>query len=287
MAQLLPHLGLKTNKDPDTHSTSVVSTYDLAHDSPRNYMVGSRLLALSVIDQPVANYMVTEAVRADSPLGYLSKGKGVRMQWDIEAKVVTGNLPVSTAYTEEGEYGFCEADMLKLCGEIAIGMAGTNDGVSTYLWLSPNYQWNLPGAEEQWIRVVPVANSARMSYDQAFGVKVRVLRLSVVTAKHYKSITQVNNRRGIAAYAGAGTITCGTGSPAVTGSGTAFLTDFLHGDFLLDNAGALIGRVDSVASNTALTLRANAASNQAGAAYRVQQRSHPSYSVPFYTLTGF
>ena len=285
MAQLLPHLALKTNKDPTTHSTGVVSTYDLALDSPRNYQEGSKLVSLQVLDSPVGLFNVMPAVRNDSPDGLLSKGKGQAMQWDIEVKCITGNAP-GLGQTAENELSFVEADMLNLQGELSIGMATTNDGVSTYLWLSPNYQWNHPSAPEQWIRVVPLG-PLKLAYDTAFGVSIRKMTLAVRTAKSYKSITQVNMRRGAAVYAGAGTLTSTLGSPAVVGVGTAFRTDFMYDDYLLDNSGALIGRVSAVTDDTHLTLRANGLVAVTGGAYRVQQRSDSMLSVPYYTLTGF
>lgn len=285
MAQPLPHLALKTNLDPDTHSVSVQNTYNLAMDDPANFMGGRRLLTTQVLDQPVPNFIVSPAVRTNSPEDYLTKGKGLRWQFDIEVRVMTGNPPASLANTYENEFGFDERQMVKLAGELAIGMSGINDGVSRYLWMSTNYRWNNPA--EAWFPVKPAPNSVKIQYDQAHGVKVRKMTMTLLT-RHYKSISQTNYRRGAEdPYAGAGTLTTTLISTAVTGVGTAFLTDFIHGDYLLDNTGAIVGTVDTVASNTSMALKANAAIALTGAAYKVRQRSNMMTSVPIYTFTSF
>ena len=62
-----------------------------------------------------------------------------------------------------------------------------------------------------------------------------------------------------ASVAGAGTITCTTSSPTVTGSGTSFTTAVIIGQQLTNSSGTLIGTVLTVDSNTQITLVANAA----------------------------
>jgi len=57
---------------------------------------------------------------------------------------------------------------------------------------------------------------------------------------------------------GTGTITASTSSTTVTGSGTAFTTQLAAGSSIYNSADVLIGSVASIASNTSLTLTANA-----------------------------
>ncbi|MBI3903718.1 MAG: hypothetical protein HY306_12385 [Nitrosomonadales bacterium] len=63
-----------------------------------------------------------------------------------------------------------------------------------------------------------------------------------------------------------GTITTSTGSTTVTGSGTLFTTELANGQKLYTASGVLIGTIASRASDTALTLTANAASSNTGSA---------------------
>ena len=65
-----------------------------------------------------------------------------------------------------------------------------------------------------------------------------------------------------------GTITCSTGSTTVTGTGTLFLTQLTVGSVIQRTNGNAIGTVASIASNTSLTLVANAGTNQTNQAYR-------------------
>jgi hypothetical protein len=65
----------------------------------------------------------------------------------------------------------------------------------------------------------------------------------------------------------AGTITTSTASATVTGVGTAFLGDLANGNQIFTDNGVLIGTVLNRASNTSLTLTANAASTNAGVPY--------------------
>jgi hypothetical protein len=58
---------------------------------------------------------------------------------------------------------------------------------------------------------------------------------------------------------GTGTITASTSSTTVTGSGTAFTTQLAVGSSIYNSSDVLIGSVSSIASNTSLTLTANAA----------------------------
>jgi len=56
-----------------------------------------------------------------------------------------------------------------------------------------------------------------------------------------------------------GTVTCATNSNTVTGSGTLFLTELGIGYWIGNTTGNSVGVVKSIASNTSLTLTANAA----------------------------
>lgn len=58
---------------------------------------------------------------------------------------------------------------------------------------------------------------------------------------------------------GAGVITCTTGSATVTGVNTLFTTQAVAGNVLKNSAGTTIGTIQSIASNTSLTLTGNAA----------------------------
>lgn len=64
-----------------------------------------------------------------------------------------------------------------------------------------------------------------------------------------------------------GTITSTYGSKTVTGSGTSWLANVAPGTFLTDGSGQFIGVVQSVASNTSITLEEPAFLAVAGAAY--------------------
>lgn len=67
-----------------------------------------------------------------------------------------------------------------------------------------------------------------------------------------------------------GTITAATNSTAVTGSGTAFLTELTPGAYIYDSAGTTrIGRVKTVTNNTAAVLYANAENAITAADYSV------------------
>ena len=72
-----------------------------------------------------------------------------------------------------------------------------------------------------------------------------------------------------ASVAGAGTITCTTSSPTVTGSGTSFTTAVIIGQQLTNSSGTLIGTVLTVDSNTQITLVANAAVAVTGGTYNI------------------
>lgn len=65
-----------------------------------------------------------------------------------------------------------------------------------------------------------------------------------------------------------GTITAATNSTTVTGTGTDFLTSLQVGSILKTTSGTIIGYVATIASNTSLTLSANAATAVTGAAFR-------------------
>ena len=65
-----------------------------------------------------------------------------------------------------------------------------------------------------------------------------------------------------------GTITANVASATVTGAGTNFLTELSVGNVIMNAAGTVVGTVQAIASNTSLTLTANAAVAVAGAAWR-------------------
>lgn len=67
---------------------------------------------------------------------------------------------------------------------------------------------------------------------------------------------------------GTGTVTASTSSTTVTGVGTAFTTQLAVGASIYNSADVLIGSVASIASNTSLTLTANAAVAVTGSAFQ-------------------
>jgi hypothetical protein len=69
-------------------------------------------------------------------------------------------------------------------------------------------------------------------------------------------------------YTGTGTISASTTTTAVTGVGTSFTTQLQVGSILYNAAGAYVGRVTAISSNTALTLSANASVNVSAAAFK-------------------
>ena len=78
---------------------------------------------------------------------------------------------------------------------------------------------------------------------------------------------------------GTGTITTSTSSKTVTGSGTAFTTQAQVGKRLTNSAGTYIGTVETVNSNTSVTLISNALLALSGQAYKVSLG-------PTVTITG-
>lgn len=76
------------------------------------------------------------------------------------------------------------------------------------------------------------------------------------------------NGSGAAAYS-TGTVTCTQGSTAVTGSGTAWLSNVQPGAFLFA-AGVYVGVVKSISADGALTLDANALVSASGVSYSAQ-----------------
>lgn len=71
------------------------------------------------------------------------------------------------------------------------------------------------------------------------------------------------------AVTAAGTITTSTASPTVTGGGTTFLTQVTVGKTLRTTAGAIIGTVLSIGSDSSLTLTANAQVTLGGVAFKI------------------
>jgi len=68
-----------------------------------------------------------------------------------------------------------------------------------------------------------------------------------------------------------GTITSNVASMTVTGSGTFFLTELSVGNVITNTSNTVIGTVDSIASDTSLTLTANAALTGANYPYRARR----------------
>jgi hypothetical protein len=66
---------------------------------------------------------------------------------------------------------------------------------------------------------------------------------------------------------GVGTITSSTANATVTGTGTSFLQQFGPSSVIYDTGFGIIGTVSSIASNTSLTLTANASKTVTGSAY--------------------
>lgn len=78
---------------------------------------------------------------------------------------------------------------------------------------------------------------------------------------------------------GVGTITSSTGSATVTGTGSSFLQQFGPSSVIYDTGFDIIGTVSSIASDTSLTLTANASKTVTGSAYLF---TYPSqFSVGF------
>jgi hypothetical protein len=65
-----------------------------------------------------------------------------------------------------------------------------------------------------------------------------------------------------------GNVSSSTASTTVTGAGTSFLTDLSVGSVITTTGGAAIGTVLSIASNSSLTLNANASTTQTNQPYR-------------------
>jgi len=78
-----------------------------------------------------------------------------------------------------------------------------------------------------------------------------------------------------------GTVTCATNSNAVSGSGTAFLTELTIGTWLGNTSGNTVGIVSSIANNTSLTLTANALVAISGSTAR-----YNPYGVPYTIATA-
>ena len=86
-----------------------------------------------------------------------------------------------------------------------------------------------------------------------------------ITEASNATTTQINGKalvKGDLSDALQGTLSVSSGNNAVTGSGTAFLTEIFEGSAI--KLGSEIHSVAAVASNTALTLDANAAGAHSG-----------------------
>lgn len=80
---------------------------------------------------------------------------------------------------------------------------------------------------------------------------------------------------------GTGTVTSATNSTTVTGVSTVFTTQLKPGYWIGNASGNTVGIVSSIASNTSLTLKANANVAIANAAF-----TYSPYGVPFVTVTA-
>ena len=85
-----------------------------------------------------------------------------------------------------------------------------------------------------------------------------------------KSTAIINGTPATTNAAATNTITAATNSTTVTGSSTLFLTELVAGRVILNSSNVVIGTVSSIASNTSLTLTANANVAVSGASYRRQ-----------------
>jgi hypothetical protein len=81
-----------------------------------------------------------------------------------------------------------------------------------------------------------------------------------------------------------GTITCTTGSATITGVSTLFTTQVVAGNTLYNTSGVLIGTVQTVGSNTSITLTGNAAVAVTGGSFWI--RSAPTLYFENVTYNG-
>lgn len=77
---------------------------------------------------------------------------------------------------------------------------------------------------------------------------------------------------------GTGTLTASSTSNAVTGSGTLFVAELAVGSVLTTADNVLLGYVDSISSNTAIVLTANAEANASGNSF-VYATNEPGYII--------
>ena len=77
---------------------------------------------------------------------------------------------------------------------------------------------------------------------------------------------------------GIGTFTSSTGSATVTGVGTSFLQQLFPLDIIYDLNYSLVGTVSAIASNTSLTLEANAAITATGSSFVFEKPQQYSFS---------
>ncbi len=274
MSLIAVHGALRINTNPLDPNLGVIRTINLAIDDPDNFGASQHWNRIQWRHVMIPSYLVTESAAQATTRVRRTKGIGLQMLWSLEADFFTVN---QLADPSAGEM-----DIQELMNALSIGMTGTNDGVSNYLWFTPNLNWNEPA--EQWFLVTPTA-----------GVKLEPrergtagLKLELITSRNYKKINWTYYRKG-GLFAGAGTVTTTFASPLVTGAGgTRFKRDFIKGDLIYTSANVLIGEILSVQSDTALTLKANAANGAAaGIAYIINQRSAPSFNVPVYTFTEY
>lgn len=271
MSLLGLHGALRVNTNPLDPNAGIVRTLNFCIDHPDNFGIDQRWSRVSWRHALARDTVVTSAVSPFSPLRQQMKGRGVRMIWSLAADFYEAN--------KSGDPSLSESEIVELMNDLSVGMTGFNDGVSRYLWLTPNYQWITP--VEQWIRVVP---------DVGGGLKPGAkgqssLEMNLISAQNYKRITWQYYRRGATPYAGVGTVEIlAPIPPNITGTGTAFLSDFIPGDTIIINGAQY--RVATITSNTLMTA-VSVPFGQPTSPYTVWQRSLRSLRVPVYTFEKF
>lgn len=271
------HAALKVTKNPYWHNdpSALVRVLNLALDDPDNFEPDSRLSEINIRHSLIEDSQLVETVGRFSTRNRRVRGLGVRMAWDIDIKLRYGN-PVNPAMIRS-------TDLQKLIADLgSYGMTGHQDGVSRYLWFSPNYRWNNPA--EQWVLVTPMPGKKLDFTDgKPWGSQ---LKMQLVTDRNYQEITWLEFQRGNEGVLSGGTLTpFSVGTFTLFNAGGAFLTEFIYGDDVLLADGTYVGTVLSVQSDTQLTLVAGAAvGTLIPEPYLFLQRSAPSFLVPVYTF---
>jgi hypothetical protein len=274
------HGALRINTNPLNPNLGVLDTINLALDHPANVGGLRPFEWIRIVHHLVSDYQLTEQVSDSSTRRRSMKGLGVRLRFNIEVSVFPVNPPEWYGSLKQNTSSAMDEKIQNLINTLGIGASGFNDGISQYIWLSPNYQWNTPA--EQWIRVVP---DGQPSFEQPGKTYSTIFKIALMTAKNYKKINWRYYRRGFQ-YAGAGSIVITGLGTQVTGTGTSFLTDFIPGDRIVVPGGDF-GVVASVTSNTFMQLAPGFLGTGSSPTYDVIQASAPTFAVPVYTVVGF